>query len=140
MITYINPTITKWIDGKSLVNNVRYNATIPTFVSDMWNYFEQPLDMYSPDIPICRLDPSKGYIPYNPETTYLCTREKNISSDGKTWTLSNLWIEDSSTGEIKTILIPINGEIKSLYGYDDIWGDVDWEDKIKEYMKDNEEA
>ena len=121
--SYINPTITQWINGSELASYLRNNSVVPTFTATMWNYFKTPLDLYSPNIPFLRLDPDKGYIPYDPTKTYLCCSTKNKIDDNK-WTLNNIWIEDGTNDEEhpEMVFIPINGIITRLYGTDDIWG------------------
>ena len=122
--TYINPTLTKWIDDTPLAKYVRYNAVAPKFVSDIWNYFREPLDLYAPNIPMCRLSSDGTYIPFDPDKTYLCVKSKNISADGSTWTLNNLWIEDyTNDSEPKTVVMSITGYIDKIYGLDSVWGD-----------------
>ena len=123
--TYINPTITRWINDTPLAQYIRTGATPPTFVNDMWNYFKKPTDLYANDIPICHLDEKDKYVPYDPNKTYLCVREKTLDTDGKTWRLSDLWIEEESGETISKILIPINGPVDYLYGLDSIWGNSD---------------
>jgi hypothetical protein len=120
--TYISPTISAWSDGSELVKYVRQNAVAPVFSTAMWNYFKEPLDLYSSSIPILPLTEGNGYIPFNPEKTYFCVRTKNRISDDK-WVLSDIWIDDLSEIESKRVFIPITGEITMLYGTDVIWGD-----------------
>lgn len=122
VLTYINQTITQWVDGRSLISQTTANATVPTFVSEMWEYFNKPSDLYSTNIPIRRYDQTSRYLPYNVGETYLCVKEKNVSVDGTYWTLNNIWIEDYSSGVKETILIPIPKQY-SLVGPDSIWGD-----------------
>ena len=123
IMTYINPTITQWIDRKPLVNYVRYNASTPKFTTEMWTYMREPLDLYAPDIPICRLNDTGTYIPFDPNYTYLCVKNKNRIDDNR-WTLSTLWIEDESNPDnIKSIPVTVTGDIERIYGLDSIWGD-----------------
>ena len=122
MSTYIVPSISAWADGSDLIRYVRKNAVAPTFVNTMWNYFRKPIDMFSPNIPVLPLSSDKGYIPFNPETTYFCVRNKNRIDDLR-WSLSDIWIDDLSEVEPKRVFIPITGEVTMLYGTDDIWGD-----------------
>lgn len=119
---HISPTIPAWVDGTDLVRYVRQNAAAPTFVEMMWNYFNKPIDMFAPSIPMIPIREGNGYIPFNPETTYFCVRERNRVND-TTWQLSDMWIEDMSEPTMKQIFIPISGAVTMLYGEDDIWGD-----------------
>ena len=122
-ITYIGTNVSEWIDGVPFTKYVRQNAAPPTFVNAMWNYFVQPMDLYSSDIPLIPLTINdNGYIPFNPEATYLCVSTKNRISDTE-WNLNNIWIEDNSETDAKLIQIPITGDIERLYGLDSIWGD-----------------
>lgn len=124
--TYINPTLTKWIDDSPLAKYVRYNASTPKFVGDTWNYFREPLDMYATSIPMCRLASDGTYIPFDPEKTYLCAKSKNISTDGTKWTLNSLWIDDyTNEEEPKACMLAITGDITKIYGLDSIWGNDD---------------
>ena len=120
--TYINPNVTEWTDGSTLTPYVRLNAVAPTFTNDMWDYFKKPTDMYAQNIPICHLNPEAGYIPYDPENTYLCVKEKDIDTNSNKWTLKNIWVERENGEDIETILIPITGNIDKFVGSNDIWG------------------
>ena len=122
--TFINPTVATWTDGGSLVRYVRYNAAAPMFVNAMWNYFNQPLDYYAPSIPMLKRTIENGYIPFDPDNTYLCVKTKNRVDENK-WSLNNLWIEDGSSDPLnpEIISIPISGEISMIYGTNEIWGD-----------------
>lgn len=122
LTTYISPSVTSWIDGSELIKYVRHNATPPTFVDSMWNYFKKPMDMFSSNIPIVPITKGNGYIPFNPEKTYFCVKNKNKVSDNK-WSLTDIWIDDISTLDPRRIFIPITGDITMIYGKDDIWGD-----------------
>ena len=125
LMTYINPTITEWIDGSPLARYVRYNVAKPTFVNAMWNYFKEPLDYYSASMPILRLNAAEGYVPFDPEKTYLCVKTKNRIDQDK-WSLNNLWIEDGTQDVLNPDIIPlpITGDITMVYGLDSIWGDT----------------
>lgn len=120
--THISPTIGGWVDGSEMVRYVRQNAVAPTFVNAMWNYFREPLDLFSSNIPILPLTSEDGYLPFNPENTYFCVRTRNLT-DNNTWALSDFWIEDRSEVDVKNVLIPITGDITMLYGNDDVWGE-----------------
>lgn len=120
--THIVPTISSWINGNELIDYVRQNAVAPAFVTAMWSYFNQPLDLYSANIPMLPLVESDGYLPFNPDLTYFCVRTKN-KLDGGTWSLEDIWIDDMSEIESKRIYIPITGDITMLYGDDSVWGD-----------------
>lgn len=120
--SHILPNNSSMIDGGKFVEYLRANASAPQFVKSMWNYFKEPLDLYANAIPILPLTSGKGYIPFNPEQTYLCVKTKNQVDDNK-WILENVWIEDKSSVETKTIYLPISAEGMYLYGTDAVWGD-----------------
>ena len=124
LTTYITPTIPTWIDNTNLVKYSRNNAVEPVFASVIWNYFSHPLDMFAPNIPMLPLDGDNGFLPYDPEKTFLCVRKKN-QIDDKHWSLEDIWIQevsDETEGEIKDVLIPIIGNITGFIGDDSIWG------------------
>lgn len=121
LTTYISPTVSQWADGSQLVRYVRQNAAAPTFSDAMWNYFKQPMDLFSANIPILPLTDNDGYIPFNPNKTFLCVREKNRLDDNK-WELVDIWIEDRSGVKPKIVYIPITGDVTMLYGDDATWG------------------
>lgn len=127
--TFIDPTIDKWIDGSALVKYCQQNATAPLFSSAMWNYFKQPLDLFTSSIPILTLTDNDGYLVFDPEKTYFCaTKREKI--DDSTWLLSGIYVLDNSNVNPKTIQLPITGgNIVGIYGSDEIWGDdsVYWE-------------
>lgn len=125
--TYISPTISSWMDGSSLVKYVQQNAVPPIFTDAMWTYFREPLDYYSPDIPLMVLTKGNGYLPFDPEKTYFCVKGK-IKSDDNTWTLTgSFWIEDESDPQDpKHIILPVtitSDRTYRYYGDDSIWGD-----------------
>lgn len=120
--TYINPSISEWLNGEELCEYVRANSIEPTFTSTMWNYFKHPLDLFVPSIPILKLNDEDGYLPFSPENTFLCVKTKNQISDNK-WTLSEIWIEDNTDEQSKKIFLPISGEVTAITGDDIIWGE-----------------
>lgn len=123
LTTFISPTVAAWIDGSALVRYVRQNAVAPIFANVMWNYFKEPLDMFTPNIPILPLTADEGFLPFDPENTFLCVREKNRIDDEK-WSLKDIWIQDYSSSSKKDIFIPITGNITMFYGDDYVWGDT----------------
>lgn len=121
--SHILPNNTIMADGSSFVEYMRNNASAPQFVKAMWNYFKQPLDVYANSIPMLPLSNDNGYIPFDPNRTYLCVKSKNKIGDNK-WILENIWIEDKSSVETKTVYLPISVDGMYLYGTDKIWGDT----------------
>lgn len=121
--TYVLPSIEYWGSKNTrMVEYLKQNATEPAFVSQMWNYFEEPLDMYAPVISILeKSEDEDGYLPFDKEKTYFCVESKD-RIDEDTWCLKNIWIDDYSTTETKRIYLPINGDITRLVGSDEIWG------------------
>lgn len=125
LTTCISPTIPTWIDNNDLVKYVRKNAVEPLFANVMWNYFEHPLDLFAPNIPILPLSPENGFLPYDPSKTFVCVRKKNQIDDSK-WALTDVWMQevsDETEGNVKNVPIPITGNITGLIGDDSIWGD-----------------
>ena len=124
VITHILPTMDTYND-QNLVDYFRVNATTPTFVDTMWNYFKQPLDLYGGSIPVLPLKESDGFIPFDPDRTFLCVKYENRNKDSETntWRLSELWIEDETTSTTKVIDLSITGQSMYIYGSDAIWGD-----------------
>ena len=123
LTTFILPSIDYWgTRNNSLVPYLRRNATEPAFVTQIWNYFQHPLDLYAPSIPMIALSEDEdGYLPYDKEKTYFCVETKN-QIDGSLWSLQNIWIDDYTSIEHKRVYLPINGEITRLVGSNDIWG------------------
>lgn len=120
--THILPNNPSMANGGKFVEYMRMNASTPQFVKSMWNYFKEPLDLYANTIPVLPLTEGKGYIPFDPKNTYLCVKTKNRIDDDK-WLLENVWVEDKSSIDTKTVYLPITAEGMYLYGTDDIWGD-----------------
>lgn len=120
--TYILPTMYATIDGQKLVEFLRVNAVAPLFSDSTWSYFKRPLDMFATSIPMLALDPDDGYIPFDPDRTYLCVRTKDRLDDN-TWKLSGIWIEDKTTSDTKDVDILISADKMYLYGLDKVWGD-----------------
>lgn len=125
--SWISPTISAWNSSNSnasklLIDYLRMNAVTPIFSNSTWNYFNKPVDLFAPSIPLLPLREGNGYIPFNPEKTYICVRNRNKMDDG-TWTLEDVWIEDKSETTEKTVFIPITGDITRIYGDNDIWGE-----------------
>lgn len=125
--SHILPTIpgitnSDGIGNKKLVEYLRVNAVEPLFTSNTWNYFNKPFDMYAENIPMLPINGNTtGYIPYDPNKTFLCVKTKSLIDDDK-WLLNNIWIEDESTGEKKIIDININAEGMYLFGSEKVWG------------------
>ena len=118
-----NNNNTKALPGNgSFVEYFRANVVPPQFVKQMWNYFKKPLDEYANIIPMLPLTKGNGYIPFNPEKTYLCIKSKNRISENK-WLLEDMWIEDKTSLEEKEIYLPITSDGMYLYGTDEVWGD-----------------
>lgn len=132
--SWISATIGTWLE-KNLVQYLRKNAIAPIFSTNMWNYFVEPVDKYAMNIPLLALRKENGYLPFEPERTYLCVRNRN-KMDDNTWTLEDIWIEDYSEDENvkKTVYIPITGEITRLYGDDETWGDNGWWNGYEVYV------
>lgn len=121
--TYVLPSIENWGSrNETLVQYQKKNASEPAFVSQMWNYFTMPLDMYAPIIELLALSEDEdGYLPFVKEKTFFCVENKNKLDNGN-WALNNIWIDDYSSTETKRVFLPITGDITRLVGTDDIWG------------------
>ena len=107
--------------NNQFVQYFRNNAAVPTFTEEMWNYFVKPLDVYSKSIPILVKNKENQYLPFNPETTYLCVNEKTRVSEDR-WNLNGLWIEDQSSGISQNIPLSMTG-FSAIFGTDEMWGD-----------------
>ena len=120
---FVDPTIPDgWVDGSPLVKYTQDKATPLTFSSQMWMYFRQPLDLYSPSIPILPLTSDDGYLVFDPEKTYFCVKKREKNTEGG-WTLSGIYVLDNTSTTSKTVQLPINGGTAiTLYGNDEIWG------------------
>ena len=124
LTTFVLPTIDYWGSRNTLlVPYLRRNAVEPAFVTQTWNYFQHPLDLYAPTIMMVPLSEDEdGYLPFDKQKTYFCVETKN-RVDANTWSLKNIWIDDySDANNMKRIHLPINGEITRLVGSDEIWG------------------
>ena len=129
--TLISPTISEWSDGSPLVKYVEQNAVAPIFSYNMWNYFKEPFDLFSSDIPLMTLNTDNGRIPFDPEKTYFCVKSRirdNRPYHENEWILSNnFWIDDQTDAENPEIIsLPItitSGAEYHYYGDDAIWGD-----------------
>ena len=89
---FIDPTVDGWVDGSPMVRYMRNNATPPTFSSAMWVYFNEPLDLFTPEIPIIPLNPNDGYLSFDPDKTYFCAKTREKMDNGE-WLLSNIFIQ-----------------------------------------------
>jgi hypothetical protein len=100
LTTFISPTISEWSDGSPLVKYVEQNAVAPVFSYNMWNYFKEPLDLFASDIPLISLNADNGRIPFDPEKTYFCVKERKRDTreyHQDEWVLSNnFWIDDQT--------------------------------------------
>jgi hypothetical protein len=120
--SYILPNIPGMNNGKKLVEYVRANAVAPYFDPQTWNYMKQPLDVYAESIPLMILTEEDGYIPFDPENTYLCVEQKDRIDDN-TWRFGRVWIEEKiSADEKRHIDIRPSADKMYLYGTNDIWG------------------
>lgn len=128
--TFIDSTIDAWIDGSPMVKYMQQYSAKLQFPVIMWNYFRQPLDVYSPDIPIVPLSSDQGYIAFDPDKTYFCVKKREKTNDG--WLLSDIYILDTTNVTPKKVRFPVTGgSITGFYGSNDVWGDdaqgVYWE-------------
>jgi hypothetical protein len=120
--TFIIPTIPGWVDGSPLVPFVKHNAQPPLFSEDIWNYFRNPLDLFSPNIPMISLAHEKTHIPFNPNTVFLSVRRRT-QIDANRWALEGVWIDDHTNEEHVRTPISITGDISQLWGTDEVWGE-----------------
>lgn len=121
--TFIDSSIDGWVDGSSMVRYMQQNAPKLMFSNNMWNYFKQPLDLYTTNIPIIPLDSEDGYISFDPSKTYFCTTTKEKTNNG--WLLSDIYILDNTSITPKKVRLPVTGgNIVGFFGDDDIWGDA----------------
>ena len=123
LTTYVLPSIDYWGDNRDmLVPYVRRNSAEPVFVTQTWNYFQHPLDLFASTIPMIPLSEDEdGYLPFNKEYTFFCVKSKDRIDDN-TWRLQNIWIDDYTSTDMKRIHLPINGDITRLVGSNAIWG------------------
>jgi hypothetical protein len=109
------------IYGNPWVASMRSNASTPVFNDITWTYFKHPTDIYAKTIPLLTLQASEGYIPFDPEKTYLCVSEKNLDDDGF-WRLKNVWIQDNKTIRgTKYDIEVMNSD--GIVGNNALWGD-----------------
>ena len=115
---------------ESLVTYMQSNALEPDFPNSIWKYFRKPLDMYAESIPILQLTTEvDGYIPFDPEKTYICVKKKTNSngydSDENVYQFDSsagVWIEDNTGISPKVTMIDIASNGMVMYGSDAIWG------------------
>ena len=119
--TYIDVSQLTTVDGKGWVSRLMNGVAPPQISDQMWFYFHKPLDLYGSEIPMLPHLTSEGILPFDPEKTFLCVRERNFRSDG-TITLADIWIQDeTNVNEIKKIDIGITN-VSYLFGTDALWG------------------
>lgn len=123
LTTYVLPTIDVWSGNNTpMVQYMKNNLVPPMVSSKMYDYFNEPLDMFVSKIPfLARSENEDGVLPFKKDLTYLCVEYKDRIGDS--WRLKHLWIDDYSSEETKHIELPISGNIIGLLGSDDIWGD-----------------
>ena len=125
LTTFISPTDSGWGDANEpFARYTRNNINPPVFTDEMWNYFKKPVDIYSSSIPMLPLTSDETALPFVPKNTYLCTGGLTQKTDGSgDWILDGLWIDDESSGEPKTVGLPMSGNNIILVGTDEIWGE-----------------
>lgn len=123
LTTYVLPTIDVWSGNNTpMVQYMKNNLVPPMVSSKMYDYFNEPLDMFVSKIPfLARSENEDGALPFKKDLTYLCVEYKDRIDDS--WRLKHLWIDDYSSEETKHVELPISGNIIGLLGSDDIWGD-----------------
>lgn len=135
--THILPTIyedNSNNSGITFARNLQINAIPPQFTPEMWHYFAKVKDEYAESIPLTILTEETERIAFDPERTYFCVRKKyqgpgtdvtetdyRIKEDD--WILEDLWIEDNTGSDAKTINIPITATGIKRYGSNDVWGE-----------------
>ena len=126
LTTFISPTDSGWGNkNEAFAKYTRGNINPPVFTEDMWAYFNKPVDVYSPKIPMLPLNSDDSALPFDPADTFLCTGKMTQKTDGSgDWVLDGLWIQDnSSVLNPKTVALPMSGSNLQVIGADEIWGE-----------------
>lgn len=113
-------------EGERLIISTRSSADVPALDDSLWDYFKQPFDLYSSNIPFLELSDKEQAIPFNPERTYLCCPTRDESVD-KTHYIFNegLFILDESSLNPVITYINVDKNKFSLNGYTDIWNNAE---------------
>lgn len=127
--THISPTD----KSKTLIKNMQSTAIPPQFTPATWDYFNPVQDEYAESIPMTILTSDEVRIPFDPERTFFCVRNKNqgpsalvfendkrVNADD--WILDDIWIEDNTGSGNKIINLPITAAGIGIYGSDEVWG------------------
>ena len=125
LTSIISPTIPTTTDGRSLIRMMKENAVLPIFPESMWLYFKKPTDMYAAQIPLLNINKDDGYIPFDPDKTYICTRRMlDTTTETDKFTLDEIWIEDGSVEVDNPKVIDlslINGAGTTILGSKELW-------------------
>lgn len=120
--TYVDVSQLSTLDGKPWVNTLMNGVHPPEISNALFKYFHKPLDLYATEIPMLPHVQSEGLLPFDPEKTYLCVRDRNFRNDG-TISLSDVWIRDESNVDA-TINTDITiSNVNYLFGKAELWGE-----------------
>ena len=121
---------------KDFVHNVRVNAIPFELTNETKKYFNDVQDPYAETIPITVKTGTVERLTFDPNRTYLCVKEKvqgpsydvnkvmdvdnRVSPDD--WSLNNIWIEDETGSEVKTVRVSLTGDKMTAFGSNNVWG------------------
>lgn len=120
----ISPSTRAAIDGTPFTRTTKAMIVQPQFNQEMWNFFEQPSELYEVNVPVLVQNPKDKYILFDPEHTYMCVRKRDIDAvDASKIILSDFWIEQvDPITNVKTMTsMNIQGYDKFV-GTSDLWG------------------
>lgn len=121
----VSPSTRAAIDGTPFVQTTKSMISVPQFNQEMWNFFEQPSELYEINVPVLVQNPKDRYILFDPENTYMCVRDRVVdAADSSKIALSDFWIEqvDPITKVKSVTTMNIQGYDKFI-GTADLWGD-----------------
>lgn len=124
MKVIISPSTGNAIDGTKFVKVLKTMIAAPSFNQDMWNYFQEPSELYEVNVPVLVQNPKEKYLIFDPERTYMCVRDRVIDTDDPSKIiLSDFWIESIDESNEKHITqMRIQGYDK-FTGTAALWGD-----------------
>ena len=125
MKVIVSPSTVNTTSGTRFVDVLKTMISTPSFNQEMWNYFQEPSELYEVNVPVLVQNPKEKYLIFDPAYTYMCVRNRDIDTDDATKILlSDFWIEtiDPSTQEKKTVPMRIQGYDK-FTGAATLWGD-----------------
>lgn len=120
--TYIDLSQPTTVFGETWVKYLLKNAIPPVIDESLFTYFREPRDINAKSIPLLARASDEGFIPFDPERTFLCVREINELDDDDSYALYDIWIRDVTNPDKELITEVAVPDVRMVCGNGRLWG------------------